>query len=155
MPHLGELMKYTAIFHLTSLQARSADLPSSPAGLHCRFATSGFALCARISFASLARVSCFALTKIFEKKRTVSQSTQNSLKRIEIQKKFTSMTDYAPSGVVQNPSGEAQPYLPHVTRGVPMSVHAKFHADWTKNGGARGIQTNKQTDGQSYFNNVD
>ena len=56
------------------------------------------------------------------------------------------MTDYAPSGVAQSPSGEAQPYLPHVTCRVPRRVHAKFHADWTKTVGARGIQTDKQTD---------
>ena len=42
---------------------------------------------ARILLASLARVLRFALTKIFEKK-SVSQSTQNALKRIEMQKKF-------------------------------------------------------------------
>ena len=41
----------------TSLQARDADLPASPAGLLGRFAPSGFALRARISLASLARVS--------------------------------------------------------------------------------------------------
>ena len=56
------------------------------------------------------------------------------------------MTDYAPSGVAQIPSGEAQPYLPHVTRSVPKSVHAKFHADWTKTVGARGIQTDRKKD---------
>ena len=39
----------------------------------------------------------------------------------------------------QSLSGEAQPYLPHVTRSVPKSVHAKFHADWSKARGARGI----------------
>ena len=59
------------------------------------------------------------------------------------------MTDYAPSDVAQSQSGDAQPYLPHVTRRVPMSVHAKFHADWTKTVGARGIQTNRQTNGQT------
>ena len=41
---------------------------------------------ARIWLASLARVLRFALTKIFEKK-SVSQSTRNALKRIEMQKK--------------------------------------------------------------------
>ena len=50
---------------------------------------------ARIWLASLARVLRFALTKIFEKK-SVSQSTQNALKRIEMQKnKFNPLTDYA------------------------------------------------------------
>ena len=62
----------------TSLQARSADLPASPAGLLCRFAPSGFAplgfeLRARISLASLARVLRFALTKIFEKKECLNR----------------------------------------------------------------------------------
>ena len=56
------------------------------------------------------------------------------------------MTDYTPSGVAQSPSGEAQLYLPHVTRRVPRSVHAKFYADWTKTVGARGIHTSRQTD---------
>ena len=53
------------------------------------------------------------------------------------------------SRVAQSASGEAQPYLPHVTRRVPRSVHAKFHADWTKTVGARGTQTDKQTDKQT------
>ena len=65
-----------------------------------------------------------------------------TVKRIEMQKKcFTPMTDYAPSGVAQNPSGEAQPYLPHDTPRVPRSVHAKFHDDRIKTMGARGIHT--------------
>ena len=94
------------------------------------------------------------------KKKSVSQLTRNSLKRIEMQKNFfTPLTDYALSRVAQSASGEAQPYLPHVTRRVPRSVNAKFHADWTKTVGSRGIQTNKQTnkqtDRQSYFNNID
>ena len=55
------------------------------------------------------------------------------------------MTDYAPSGVAQSPSGEAQLHLPHVTRRVQRSVHAMFHADWTKTVGARGIQTDRAT----------
>ena len=46
-------------------------------------------------------------------------------------------------------------YLPHVTSSVPRSVHAKFHADRSKNVGARGIHTHRhtdrQTDRQSFF----
>ena len=61
------------------------------------------------------------------------------------------MTNYAPSGVAQSPSGKTQPYLPHVTRMVPRSVHAKFHADWTKTVGAKWIHTNKP----SYINDID
>ena len=53
------------------------------------------------------------------------------------------------SRVALSASGEAQPYLPHVTRRVPRSVHAKFHADWTKTVGDRGIQTNKRTNKQT------
>ena len=62
----------THIYIYTSLQARYADLPASPAGLLGRFAPSGFALRARISLALLAYNSRFALTKIFEKKKCVS-----------------------------------------------------------------------------------
>ena len=63
----------------------------------------------------------------------------------------------SPAGPMTNyaPSGKAQPYLPHVTCRVLRSVHAKFHVDWTKTVGARGIQTNKQTNRQSYFNYID
>ena len=62
---LRNFIKINVIFFFTftSLQARSADLPASPAGLLGRYAPSGFALRARISHA---RVSRFALTKIFE-----------------------------------------------------------------------------------------
>ena len=48
--------------------------------------------------------------------------------------------------VAQSLSVKIQPYLPHVTPRIPRSVHAKFYADWTKTVGARGIQTNGQTD---------
>ena len=70
---------------LTSLQARDADLPASPAGLLGRFAPSDFALASR----SL-RSQRFALRahKNFRKKKSVSQSTQNALKRVKMQKKF-------------------------------------------------------------------
>ena len=61
------------------------------------------------------------------------------------------MTHYA----TQSPRGEAQLYLPYVTRRVPRSVHAKFHADWTKTVSGRGIYTDRQTDRQSCFNNID
>ena len=83
------------LFLYTSLQARDADFPASPAGLLGRFAPSGLALRARISLASLVRVLRFTLTKIFEKK-SVSQSTQNALKRVKMQKKnLPLLTHYA------------------------------------------------------------
>ena len=86
----------------------------------------------------------------FSKKICVSQSTRNTLKRIEMQKKnFYPFHRLRASRVAQRASGEAQPYLHHVTRWVQRSVHAKFHADWTKTVGARGIQTNTQTDRQT------
>ena len=66
---------------------------------------------------------------------------------------FTPMTDFVPSGVAQSRSGEAQPYLPHVTCRVPRSVYAKFHVDWTKTVGARGIHTNKRTNRQTEISN--
>ena len=65
----------------TNLQARSADLPARPAGLLGRFAPSGFTLCARTRFRT-------SRSRKFSKKISVSQSTQNALKRIEMQKKF-------------------------------------------------------------------
>ena len=49
-------------------------------------------------------------------------------------------------------SSEAQPHLPHVTPMVPRSVHAKFHAVWTKTVGATGIHTDRQTNKQTNFN---
>ena len=64
-----------SVFIITSLQAHYADLPASPAGLLGSFAPSGFALCACISLVHVsrfARVSRFALTKIFKKKKCVS-----------------------------------------------------------------------------------
>ena len=98
----------------------------------------------------LARFACarFALRphENFWKKR-VSQSTRNALKRMEMQKKKKNVLPFWP--IAQSASDKAQPYLPHVTRRVPRRVHAKFHADWTKTVGARGIHR------QSYFNNVD
>ena len=48
--------------------------------------------------------------------------------------------------VAQSASNEAQPYLPHVTSRVPRSVHAKFHDNWSKTIGARGIHTDRSTD---------
>ena len=58
----------------TSLQARYANLPASPAGLLGRFAPSGFdhahfALYARISPALLAHISHFCAHKNFQKKK--------------------------------------------------------------------------------------
>ena len=90
----------------------------------------------------------------------MSQSTRNALKRIEMQKKIVYPFDrLRASRVAQSASGEAQPYLPHVTRRVPRSAHAKFHANQSKTVGARGIHTDKQTDRridrQSYFNYMD
>ena len=115
--------------------------------LPLRFAPSGFALCARISLASLARVSRFALTKIFEKKKCVSIDSKCSETHRNAKKKFFYPFDrLRASRVAQSATGEAQPYLPHVTRRVPRSVHAKFHADWAKSVGARGIHRDRQTE---------
>ena len=51
----------------------------------------------------------------------------------------------------QSASGEAQLYLPDVTPRVPRGVHAKFHADWSKTVGVRGIHTDTQTDSPSFI----
>ena len=42
----------------------------------------------------------------------------------------------------------------HVTPRIPMSVHAKFHADWTKTVGANGIPTGRQTNKQTNLPNL-
>ena len=111
------LMNTSPVSHFVHIQA-------SPAGLLGRFAP--LALCARIlgRFAP----SHFALRahKNFQPKK-VSQSTQNGLKRVKMQKKnFYAFDRLRASRVAQSAIGEAQPYLPHVTRRVPRSVHAKF-----------------------------
>ena len=72
----------------------------------------------------------------------------NALKRVEMQKKKI----YLPLWPISAKREWRSATLPqHVTRMIPRSVHAKFHADWTKTVGARGIQTNRQ----SYFNYID
>ena len=76
-----------SVIKYTSLQARSADLPASPAGLLDRFAPSGFALRAHISLALLAHILRFALTKIFEKIKCVSIDSKCSETRKNAKKK--------------------------------------------------------------------
>ena len=89
----------------TSLQARSADLPASPAGLLGRFAPSGFVLASRSLRSRAFRAS---RSQKFSKK-SVSQSTQNALKRVKMQtKNFTPFDRLRASRVVQSPSGIAQ-----------------------------------------------
>ena len=127
--HLNTLFHVLFIFRITSLQARYANLPASPAGLLGRFTPSGFALAFR---RKQKRVSIDS---------KCSETHRNAKKNL-----FTPMTDYALSSVAQILSGEAQPYLPHVTRRVPRSAHAKFQVDRTKTVGARGIQTDRQTE---------
>ena len=101
----------------------------------------------------LTRSAKFA--KIFEKKKCVSIDSKCSETHRNAKKIVYPFDRLRGLRVAQSASGEAQPYLPHVTRRVPRSAHAKFHADWTKTVGARGIQTNKQTNRQSYFNYID
>ena len=87
---LGEETATIRLCFTTSLQARSADLPASPAGLLGRFAPSGFALRARIALASRSlRSRAFRASRSRKfSKKSVSQSTQNALKRVKMQKKL-------------------------------------------------------------------
>ena len=122
------------------LQARSADLHASPAGLLGRFAPSGFALASRSLRSRTFRAS--RSQKFFEKNKCVSiDSKYSETHRNAKKKKIYPFDRLRASRVAQSASGEAQPHLPHVTCRVPRSVHAKFHADWTKTVGARGIHT--------------
>ena len=54
------------------------------------------------------RTFCALRSRKFLKKKSVSQWTQNALKRIKMQKNFTPLTDYARKRVAQSPSGVAQ-----------------------------------------------
>ena len=107
---------------ITSLARHFVPLQASPVGLLGRFAPSGLAFCACILLASLVRVLRFALTKVL--KKGVSQSTQDALKRIVMQKKNY---PFDPQSV----SGQAQPYLPHVTtmqgpKEIPCQVSCRL-----------------------------
>ena len=82
--HVVVVRKSCFVIKSTSLQARSADLPASPAGLLCRFPPSGFALASRSLRSCAFRAS---RSRKFSKKKSVSQSTQNALKRVKMQKK--------------------------------------------------------------------
>ena len=82
------------------------------------------------------------------RKKSVSQSTRNALKRIEMPKKnffypYDRIRVKRRSTISER---KALIYLPHFTRRVPRSVHAKFHADWTKTVGTRGIHPDKKTE---------
>ena len=165
----------------TSLQARYADLPVSPAGLLSHFAPSGFALashsfCSRTfcalrsrkflkkkcvsidSKCSETRKKCkkknypfdplralrIKFTKII--KKSVSQSTRNALKRIEMPKK-----KIIPLwSIAQSPSGEAQSYQPHVTAGSQGVSMPSFMLIGLKLWPLEGYtQTNRQTKRQT------
>ena len=88
VPHWYHVNEMDQNLCFTNLQARSADLPASPAGLLGRFAPSGFALRAHILLTSLAHFLRFALTKIFEKKKCVSINSKCSETRKNAKKKF-------------------------------------------------------------------
>ena len=93
---VGNVLSGLSCLQFTSLQARDADLPASPAGLLGRFAPSGFALASRSHLArfALARFALRAHENF--RKKSVSQSTQNALKLVKMQKKFLPLlTHYA------------------------------------------------------------
>ena len=85
----------------------------------------------------------------FRKEKCVSIDLKCSETHKNAKKYFYPFDRLRASRVARSASGEAQPFLSHVTRRVPRSVHAKFHADWTKTVGARGIQTDRQTNRQT------
>ena len=69
----------------------------------------------------------------------MSQSTRNALKHIEMLKKNHLFDPVRASRIAQSLSGEAQPFLSHVTPSF-MPIGPKL--------GARGIRTDRQTDRQ-------
>ena len=92
-------------------------------------------------------------TKIFEK-ISVSQSTRNALKRIEMQKKknFTLLTEYARKARVAK-RNLTYPMSPAGSQGVSMPNFMRIGLKLWALEGYR--QTNKQTNRQSYFNYID
>ena len=116
------------LYVITSLQARYADLPASPAGLlaRARFAHSA-------KFTNISEKKCVSIDSKCSKRHRNAKKLFYPYDRLRAEQRSA--------------KSEAQPYLPHFTRRVPRSVHAKFHADWTKTVGARGIQTNTQKEG--------
>ena len=97
----GSISGFSWIIYVTSLQARFASLPASPAGLLGRFAPSGFTLRACFLLALLARVLRFALpscsfclrvfrasnSRKFSKKKCVSINSKCSETRKNAKKK--------------------------------------------------------------------
>ena len=79
-------------------------------------------LYARILLALLAHVSLFALTIIFERK-SVSQLTQNTLKRIDMQKFYAFDLD---TRFAHSAKRERRSYLPHVIPWV-LGSQVKCH----------------------------
>ena len=125
----------------------------------CCFTLSGFVLRTQSlsqfspSTICLAHVSCSICSNAFCSLRSrsfekigVSQLTWNALNPIE---KFT------PNSNLWFASGKAQPYLPHVTPRVPRSVHAKFHADWSKTEHQRDSYRHTHTHRQSSIYYID
>ena len=105
-----------------------ASLPQSFRNLS-HFAPSGFTLCARIlgSFALSGFALCARYLPHDSPRVPRSVHAKFHHDRIKTMGARGPMTDYAPCGVAQTPSGKAQPYLPHDTSRVPRSVHAKFN----------------------------
>ena len=104
---LTKIFEKKCVFHLSQNALKRIEmqkgLPCGPTRLLC-----SLRLRARISLTLLARILRFALTKNFEKK-SVSQSTQNSLKRVKMQKKILPLFDpLRASRVAQSLSDVAQ-----------------------------------------------
>ena len=118
--------------------ASSASLPRipgcfAPSGfmlrthIFCCFAPSGFALPLHAYRASRSRK--------FSKNISVSQSTRNALKRIEMQKKKKKKKKIISPSTRNALCGEAQPYLPHVNPRVPNSVPCQVSCRLVQNCG--------------------
>ena len=124
---------------MTSVVMPFVPLHACPAGLVGRFAPSGFVLAS--CFLSLH--AFYADKNFFKKKKCVSIDL-NCSETHRNAKKCYPFDPLRALCLAQSPSGEAQPYLPHVFARVLKSIHAKFHADWSKTGRQR--DTDKQTD---------
>ena len=112
---------------------------------------SSFALRSCNLFASL---TSFTLTNFFFKKCVSIHSKCSKMHRNEKKKQKKLFLRLWPDRCSVKRVRQSAT-LPHVTPRVPRSVHAKFHVDWSKIMGARGIHTHTHTDRQPFFYYID
>ena len=127
------------IFQLALRSYSVASLPQASRSHLACFARASYGLRANENL----KKKCVSIDSKCSERRKNANKKKKKKKKNKI-KIVSPLTHYA-----QSASVEAQPYLPHVTRRVPRSVHAKFHDVLTKIVGDRRIHTDRQTSRQT------